>query len=87
MADMKNTARISRPTTESAFLVKYWAALVLFISAISMGGKDVFVYPARIPLVAALAVAGVFCLTAAEVRNRRRRPKVSAFSSLEADCL
>jgi hypothetical protein len=73
------TPRISRTENSSAFLIKYWFAFLLFLSAIILGGRDIFVYPARIPLVAALAVAGLFCLTAAEVRAEDRTLRFRRF--------
>jgi hypothetical protein len=65
---MKSTTRISRTTAEMALLAKYWAALLLLVSAVVIGGRNLFVHPARIPFVATLVIAGLFCLTAAEVR-------------------
>jgi hypothetical protein len=59
--------------------VKYWFAFLLFVGAISMAGKDLFVYPARIPFVAVLAIAGIFCLTAAEVQTEENALKYRRF--------
>lgn len=53
---------------QMGFVFKYWAALVLFVGAFLIAGRDLFDYPARIPLVLALATWGLFSLTAAEVR-------------------
>lgn len=44
-----------------------------------MAGKDLFVYPARIPFVAVLAIAGIFCLTAAEVQTEENALKYRRF--------
>jgi hypothetical protein len=59
--------------------MKYWFAFLLFASAVNMAGKDLFVYPARIPLVAVLGIAGIFCLTAAEVQAKENALKYRRF--------
>ena len=69
---MKSTTRISRTAAEIALLVKYWAALLPLVSAAVIGGRDLFVHPARIPFVATLVIAGLLCLTAAEVRAEEK---------------
>jgi hypothetical protein len=61
-------AGISRTHRHTVFVFKYWAALLLFASAFLMAGDDLFTYPARIPVVLALAFWGLFSVTAAEVR-------------------
>jgi hypothetical protein len=78
-SSMKSPAGISRTTTETALLVKYWFALLLLVMAILIGGKDLLAYPARIPFVAALIISGVFCLTAAEVRADENALKYRRF--------
>jgi hypothetical protein len=59
---------VHKEPPEMVFGFKYWAAFILFVSGAVMGGTDLFVYPARIPLVLGLLLGGVFSLTAVEVR-------------------
>jgi hypothetical protein len=65
---MRHASEISRTHPQSVFVFKYWAALLLFAAAFFMAGDDLFAYPARIPVVLALALWGFFSVTAVEVR-------------------
>jgi hypothetical protein len=59
--------RLDRTIPEMAFLFKYVAALIAFFAA-TLFSTNLSAYPAQIPFLGAFVLAGVFCLTATEVR-------------------
>lgn len=63
----KSEPKISRTMPETAFLVKYLAASIALVPAI-LSSEGLFAHPARIVVVVPLALWGLFCLTAIEVR-------------------
>lgn len=65
---MKPTSSTSETHPAMVFVFKYWAALILFVSAVFTAGSDLLIYPARIPLVLALLFGGLFSFTVVEVR-------------------
>jgi hypothetical protein len=71
---------ISETSSEAAFLFKYWFAFLLFLADFFLL-KGISGYPARIPIVLALTLWGLFCLTAAEVRGHERYAEYRRFLS------
>jgi apolipoprotein N-acyltransferase len=67
---MMMSVSIARTDRHMVFVLKYWAGFLWFVFAVLMAGRDLVVFPPRIPLVLAFGVAGLFSLTAVEVRAK-----------------
>ena len=61
---------ITRSESLSAFLFKYWFALLVLIPTTDTA-RSIRAYPADIVLAVGFGLWGIFCLTATEVKARK----------------
>jgi hypothetical protein len=72
--------KIYRTRPDMAFLVKYFLGSMALIPAI-LSAKGLFAYPARVVFIVPVALAGIFCLTSAEIWAEQHSLKYRRFTS------